>query len=65
MKYKDIIQMIFDVYPRNTLPKIKNGEYAINLDEDKLIGTHWMTLYVNSNITCFDIFGVEYIKLRS
>ena len=57
--------MIFDVYPGNTLPKIKNGEYAINLDEDKLIGTHWMTLYVNSNITCFDIFGVEYIKLRS
>ena len=51
-----------DVHPRNNLPKIKDREYAINLDEHKLIGTHWMTLYVNINIIRFDIFGAEYIK---
>ena len=28
------------VYSRN-LPKIKDGAYVINLDECKLIGTHW------------------------
>ena len=52
------------VYSRNNLPKIKNGSYIINLDEYKLIGTHWIALYVNGNnraTICFDSFGVEHI----
>ena len=49
-------------YSRNNLPKIKNGTYVINLDEFKLIGTHWIALYVNgNNIIYFDSFGVEHI----
>ena len=28
------------VYSRNSLPKIKNGAYVINLDEYESIGTH-------------------------
>ena len=51
-----------DVYSRNNLPKIKDGVYVINLDELKLIGTHWTTLYVNgNNVIYFDSFGVEHI----
>ena len=30
------------VYSRNNLPKIKDGPYAINLDESESIGTHWI-----------------------
>ena len=36
-------------YWRNTLLKIKDGAYVINLDEFKSIGTHWIALYVNGN----------------
>ena len=37
------------VYSRNNLPKIKDGEYIINLDAYKLIETRWIALYVNGN----------------
>ena len=51
------------VYSRNNLPKIKDGVYAINLDEYKSIGTHWIALYVNgNNAIYFDSFGVEHIS---
>ena len=41
---------------------IKDGAYAINLDEYSDIGTHWVALYIkNNNITYFDSFGVEHI----
>ena len=51
-----------DVYSRNSLPKIKNEAYVINLDEFKSIGTHWIALYVNRiNATYFDTFGAEHI----
>ena len=51
------------VYSRDNLPdKIKNGAYAINLDEHSNIGTHWIALYaLNNNVTYFDSFGVEHI----
>ena len=50
------------VYSRNNLPKIKDGAYVINLDEFKLIGTHWISSYVNgNNIIYFNSFGVEHI----
>ena len=37
------------VYLRNNLHKIKDGEYVINLDQFKSIGTRWIVLYVNCN----------------
>ena len=55
-------------YWRNTLLKIKDGAYVINLDEFKSIGTHWIALYVNGNnrwvsydAVYFDSFGFEHI----
>ena len=54
------------VYSINSLPKIKDGAYVINLDEYKSIGTYWMALYVNAcNIIYFDSFGVEHIPKQS
>ena len=42
---------------------IKDGEYVNNLDEYKSTGTHWITLYMNSdNVTCFDSFRVEHVS---
>ena len=50
------------VYSRNNLSdKIKDGAYLINLDGYSDIGTHWMALYDNNNVTYFDSFGVENI----
>ena len=50
------------VYSRNHSPKIKERAYVINLDEFKLIGTHWTALYVNGNdITYFESYVVEHI----
>ena len=51
------------VYARDNLPdKIKNGAYAINLDEYSGIGTHWIALYVYiKTVTYFGSFGVELI----
>ena len=50
------------VYSRNNLPKIKDGEYVINLDEYKSLGTYWIALYVNANnMVYFDSFRVEHI----
>ena len=39
----------YGVYFRNDLPKINDGENAINLDKFKSIGTHWIALHVNKN----------------
>ena len=50
------------VYSRDSLPKIKDGTYVINIHEYSDIRTHWIALYVrNNNVTYFDIFGVEHI----
>ena len=51
------------VYSRDNLTnKIKDGAYAINLDEYFDTGTHWIALYaLNNNVTDFDSFGVEHI----
>ena len=39
------------VYSRDKLRKIKDGEYVINLDGYSDIGTHWVALYVQNNVT--------------
>ena len=50
------------VYSRQSLPKIKDGAYVINLDEYKSIGNNWIGWYVNAeNTAYFDSFGVEHI----
>ena len=48
------------VYSRDNLPRIRDGAYIINLDEHSDIGTHWIALYVQNNVTYFDSFGVEH-----
>ena len=50
-------------YSRDNLPdKIKDGAYAINLDEYSDIGIHWIALYVNNKtVTYFDGSGIEHI----
>ena len=62
LKYKSIVWPKFNgVYSRNNLPKIKDGEYVMNLDEYKSVETHCMALYMNGkNIMYFDRCGVEY-----
>ena len=51
-----------DLYFRNNLLKIKDGAYVINLDEDKSIGTHYVTTYVENDVAkYFDNFCIEYI----
>ena len=56
------------VYSRNNLPNIKDGTYVINIDEFKLIETHWIALCVNGNnrrgsydAIYFDASGAEHI----
>ena len=49
------------VYSRENLPKIKDGTFVINLDDYSDIGTHWVALNVQNNVTYFDSFGVEHI----
>ena len=51
------------VFSRNNLPKtIKDGAYAINLDEYADVGMHWTALFCNRNeIVYFDNFGVEHV----
>ena len=53
--------MVF--FSRNNLPKkIKDGAYAINLDEYADVGTHWIALCCNRNeLVYFDSFGVEHL----
>ena len=50
------------VYSKNSLPKVEHRAYLFNLDDYKLIETHWIVLHANSdNVTYFDGFGVEHI----
>ena len=49
------------VYSRDNLSTVKDGAYVINLDEYSDVGTHWVALWVNNNVTYFDSFGVEHI----
>ena len=37
------------IFYRNNISKLKNGEYVINLDEFKSVGTHQIAFYVNGN----------------
>ena len=50
------------VFPKNNLPRIKDGAYVINLDDKKSKGTDWVSLFIDRNTAVyFDSFGNEYI----
>ena len=49
------------VYSRDNLSKIKDGVYLIYLDEYSDIGTHWIALWVNDDVTYCDSFDVKHI----
>ena len=50
------------VYSRDNLPKIKNGAYAINLDDHSDVWTHCVSLHVqNNDVTYLYYFGVQHI----
>ena len=50
------------IITRNNLPRIKDGVYVINLDDKNSKGTHWISLFIEKNLTVyFDSFGIEYI----
>ena len=51
------------VFSRENFPKkIKDGEYVINLDECKDVGTNWIALFCKkSEIGYFNSFGLEYV----
>ena len=50
------------VFSRNNLPRLKNGAYAINLDNSENTVTHWIVIFVRKNeVIYFNSFGVEYI----
>ena len=40
----------YGVYSRNSLSKIKDVAYIINLDKCKSVGTYFVAFYVNGNI---------------
>ena len=48
-------------FSRDNLVKIKDGAYITNLDGYSDIGTHWVALHVNNNVTYFDSFRVKHI----
>ena len=46
----------------NSLKKIKDGAYVINLNEHEDTGTHWIALFcVRDEAIYFDSFSVEHI----
>ena len=50
------------VFSRNNLPKIKDGEYVINLDDKNSKVIHWVSLVIDRNgAAYFDSFRIEYI----
>ena len=47
------------VFSRNDLPRIKDGEYVIDLDDENNKVTHWNSLFVDRNTAVyFDYFGI-------
>ena len=52
-------------FSRNNLPRIKDGAYVINLDDENSKGTHWVLSFINRNLAVyFDSFEIEYIPQK-
>ena len=59
MNQEDLMEFFQEII---YLQKIKDGAYAINLDEYKDVGTHWIALFWKKNeMIYFDSFGVGHI----
>ena len=37
------------IFSKNNLPRIKDGVYAINLNDKKHKGSHWVSLFIDKN----------------
>ena len=62
MEYFNYVARFNGIFSRNNLPKIKDCEYVINLDDKKSTGTHWVSLFIDRNTAVYcDSFGIEYI----
>ena len=49
-------------FSRNSLPRIKDGAYVINLNDKKSKGAHWISLLIDKDTAAyFDSFGIGYI----
>ena len=61
--FKQYRDYYFNDEPRfNSLPRIKDGAYVINLYHKSSKGTHSVSLFVDKNIAIyFDSFWIEYI----
>ena len=51
---------IIKVY-KKWLTKTKDGGYLANLDKYKSLGTHWITLFCNNNVTYIGSFSFEHV----
>ena len=53
------------VFSRNNLPRIKDGAYVTNLDDNNSKWTHLASLFIDRMATVyFDSFGIEYVPLQ-
>ena len=53
------------VYSINNLPKLKDWEYVINLDEYKSTGNYWTALYVNSDNVTYSALELNIFQKKS
>lgn len=54
------ILMVF--FSSNNLRNVEDERNVLNFEEQKLIGIHWIVLYVDGkNVTYFNSFGVKHI----
>ena len=52
-----------NVISRKNLPRIKDGAYMINLNDNYNKRTHWVLLFSNKNtVVYFDFSRIEYIS---
>lgn len=54
------ILMVF--FSSNNLRNVEDERNVLNFEEQKLIGIHWIVMYVDGkNLTYFNSFGVKHI----
>ena len=62
-KYFNYESRFNGILPRENLPRIKDGAYIINLDDKQSKRMHWVSLFLDRNITLYcGSFGIEYIS---
>ena len=57
-KYFNYEARFNDVFPRDNLPKIKDGAYVVNLGDKQSKGKNWVSLFIGRKIIVhFGSFG--------